>query len=245
MAQIRARGYLIAGVDLTLYHLSYLNPFDGQIEGFNIDLLRAVSTAIFGSPDKIRFVALQDAVRLPSVRSGAVDIVAQPTTVTCARLQLVDFSAFYLMTHQRVLVPTGSPVQSINDLGGKKVCAAYGSGSSQKLATLVNAPPHLVLVTPLYWTDCMVQLQHGSVAAVSGDDAILAGLAAQDPGVRIAGPTIVDKPQGFALSQQHPEFVQFVNAVLEQQQGDGHWAASYARWIGGPAPAPPPLEYRN
>ena len=50
MAKIRARGYLIAGVDQSTYHFGYLNPLDGQIEGFDIDMIKAVAEAIFGSP---------------------------------------------------------------------------------------------------------------------------------------------------------------------------------------------------
>jgi polar amino acid transport system substrate-binding protein len=245
MARIRARGYLIAGVDLTLFHLSYLNPLDGQIEGFNIDMLHAISAAIFGSPDRIRFVALQDAARLPAVQSGAVDIVAQPTTVTCARLKLVDFSTVYLTTHQRVLVLNDSRVTSIGQLGGQRVCGVTGAGSFAELQALASQPPHIDPVGMPYWTDCLVALQQGRVAAVSGDDAILAGLAAQDSDTTMVGPTIVAKPQGLALSQRHPEFVRFVNAVLAQWRASGGWAASYARWIGTPVPAPPAVRYAD
>ncbi|HMG61507.1 MAG TPA: transporter substrate-binding domain-containing protein [Streptosporangiaceae bacterium] len=240
MARIRARGYLIAGVDLTLFHLSHQNPLDGQIEGFNIDMLHAISAAIFGSPDRIRFVSLQDAARLPAVESGAVDVVAQPTTVTCARLRLVDFSTVYITTHQRVLVLDDSRVTNIGQLGGQRVCGVIGAGSFAELQALAKAPPHIVPVGMPYWTDCLVALQQGTVAAVSGDDAIL---AAQDSDTRMVGPTIVAKPQGLALPASHPEFVRFVNAVLAQWRADGGWAASYARWIGRPAPAPPALRY--
>ena len=245
MARIRARGYLIAGVDLTLFHLSYQNPLDGQIEGFNIDMLHAISAAIFGSPDRIRFVSLQDAARLPAVESGAVDVVAQPTTVTCARLRLVDFSTVYITTHQRVLVLDDSRVTNIGQLGGQRVCGVIGAGSFAELQALAKAPPHIVPVGKPYWTDCLVALQQGTVAAVSGDDAILAGLAAQDADTRMVGPTIVAKPQGLALPASHPEFVRFVNAVLAQWRADGGWAASYARWIGRPVPAPPPVRYAD
>jgi polar amino acid transport system substrate-binding protein len=245
MATICGRGYLIAGVDLTLFHLSYQNPLDGQIEGFNIDMLHAISAAIFGSPDRIRFVSLQDAARLPAMESGAVDIVAQPTTVTCARLKLVDFSTFYITTHQRVLVLDDSRVTNIGQLGGQRVCGVTGAGSFAELQALAKEPPHIIPVGMPYWTDCLVALQQGTVAAVSGDDAILAGLGAQDTDTRMVGPTIVAKPQGLALPASHPEFVRFVNAVLAQWRADGGWAASYARWIGHPVPAPPPLRYSD
>ncbi len=71
MAQIKARGYLIAGVDQSTYHFGYLNPLDGQIEGFDIDMIRAVAQAIFGSPDKVEFKSISDAQRITAMTAAA------------------------------------------------------------------------------------------------------------------------------------------------------------------------------
>ena len=111
MAKIRARGYLIAGVDQNTYHFGYLNPFDGQIEGFDIEMVHAVAAAIFGNPDKVQYKAISDAERIPAIQSGAVDIVAHTMTINCARLQQVDFSTVYFDAGQRVLVRSDSPAQ--------------------------------------------------------------------------------------------------------------------------------------
>jgi polar amino acid transport system substrate-binding protein len=89
-----------------------------------------------------------------------------------------------------------------------------------------------------------VLLQQGDVAAISTDNDILAGLAAQDPWTKIVGPVFTSEPYGLAISTQHADFVQFVNAVLQQLRTDGQWAASYAHWVGTPVPAPPPARYK-
>ncbi len=108
MATISARGYLIAGVDQSTYHFGYLNPLDGHIEGFDIDMIRAVAQAIFGNPDKVQYKAITDAERIPDIPNGSVDIVAHTMTITCDRLQQVDFSSVYFDAHQRVLIPDNS-----------------------------------------------------------------------------------------------------------------------------------------
>ena len=238
MARIRARGFLIAGVDQSTYHFGFLNPLNGQIEGFDIDMIRAVAQAIFGNPDKVQFKAISDAQRIPDVLSGAVDIVAHTMTITCARLQQVDFSSVYFDAAQRVLVLKNSAAQSLADLNGQKVCATTGSDSLAVIAAAKATP-----VAVPYWTDCLVLLQQGEVAAISTDDSILAGLAAQDPWTKLVGPRLTDEPYGLAISRQHPDFVRFVNAVLAQLRTNGRWKASYARWIGTPVPAPPPAQY--
>jgi polar amino acid transport system substrate-binding protein len=240
MATIRSRGHLIAGVDLNTYHFGYLNPFNGQIEGFDIDMLRAIAAAIFGNPDKIKFVGITDDQRIPAVQSGKVDIVAHTMTINCARRRSVDFSTVYFDAHQRVLVPIDSRAQNIADLAGQKVCATAGSDS---MARIIAAGAVGVPVPS--WTDCLVLLQQGDVAAISTDDSILAGLTAQDPYTKIVGPPMSNEPYGLAISRQHPDFVRFVNAVLARMRADGQWAASYRRWIGGVAPHPPAARYQG
>ena len=241
MATIRARGYLVAGVDPGTYHFGFFNPSRGQFQGFDIDMLHAIARAIFGDPSKIEFKSITDAQRISAVRSGSVDIVAHTMIITCARLRQVDFSTVYFDTGQRVLVAKNSPAKSIADLGGQKVCATKGSIS---LANVAVAPSHPIPVAAPYWTDCLVLLQQGDVAAISTDAAILIGLTAQDPETKLVGPQFTNDPYGLAISKRHPDFVRFVNAVLAKMRANGQWAASYARWIGAPVPAPPRARYR-
>ena len=240
MAAILARGYLIAGVDQSAYPFGFFNPLDEQREGFDIDMVRAVAKAIFGNPDKVHYVTISDAERIPDIRHGVVDIVAHTMTILCSRLEQVAFSSVYFDAGQRVLVLKNSTARSLADLRGQKVCATAGADS---LTAIVKAGA--IPVTVAYWTDCLVLLQQGEVAAISTDDGILAGLHAQDPWTKLVGPRLTDEPYGLAISQGHPDFVRFVNAVLEQMRTDGQWAASYARWISTTVPAPPPVEYRD
>ena len=240
MAKIRARGYLVAGVDQSTYHFGFLNPLNGQIEGFDIDMIRAVATAIFGdaSSAHLHLKAISDEQRKPDVMSGTVDIVAHTMTISCDRLKYLDFSSVYFDAHQRVLVLKNSKATSLDDLRGQKVCATTASDSVARIAAAKAIP-----VPVTYWTDCLVLLQQGDVAAISTDDAILDGLAAQDPWTKLIGPPIADEPDGLAISKQHPEFVRFVNAVLQQLRTNGQWAASYRHWIGTPVAPIPQAHY--
>ena len=81
MAKIKARGYLIAGVDANTYHFEYFNPRDANFEGFDIDMIRAVAQAIFGNPDKVQYKAITDDARIPDLNNSSVDIVAHTMTI--------------------------------------------------------------------------------------------------------------------------------------------------------------------
>jgi polar amino acid transport system substrate-binding protein len=245
MAAIQKRGKLIVGVDQTTYLFGYRNPLTGQLEGFDIDIARAIAQAIFGNPGDIEFRAITSAQRIPFVQKGLVDLVSDSMTITCARERYVDFSTDYFNAGQRVLVPSNSPAHSIADLGGKKVCAAAGTTSIQTIAAEPSRP---IPVTAPNWTDCLVMLQQNQVAAISTDDSVLAGLAIQDPQTKLVGPRFTKEPHGLAISKNAPDFVRFVNAVLEHLRTDGSWTTLYRTWIGtrlGRIPAPPSPSYRG
>jgi polar amino acid transport system substrate-binding protein len=244
MATILARGYLIAGVSQSTYNFGYFNPLTGQHEGFDIDMIRAVAQAIFGNPNKVEFRGITDDQREPDVSNHSVDIVAETMTILCKRLKVVDFSSVYFEANTRVLVLNNSTATGLASLGGQKVCATAGSDSAGIISSY-PVTPRLVLVTAPQFTDCLVLLQQGQVAAVSTDNTILAGLHAQDPFTKVVGPLLAPQPYGLAIAKQHPDFVQFVNAVLAQDEADGGWAASYARWVGTPVPSPPTAQYAD
>ncbi|MCE6997515.1 glutamate ABC transporter substrate-binding protein [Saccharothrix sp. S26] len=241
MARIQAQGRLIAGVDQNTYLMGFRNPISGELEGFDVDLAREVARAVLGDPDAIQFTVLTSEQRIPALERGEVDIVVRTMTATCERWQKVNFSTVYLQAGQRVLVPANSEVTGIESLGGKRVCATKGSSS---LANVAAASPKPVPVSVPNWTDCLVMLQQGQVDAISTDDTILAGFAAQDPYTKVVGPQFTDEPYGMAFPKADEDFVRFVNALLERLRADGTWARLHQRWLGDP-PTPPAAVYRD
>jgi polar amino acid transport system substrate-binding protein len=241
MARIAARGRLVVGVDQNTYLFGFRDPNSGDIVGFDIDIAREVARAIFGDPGRIQLVAISYADRIPKVSDGTVDMVADTMTVNCDRWTKVNFSTVYFDAGQRVLVPRDSTVSGIGDLGRKRVCAAKGSTSLQNVQ---NASSQPIPVGVEDWTDCLVMLQQGQVDAISTDDTILAGLAAQDPFTKIVGAPFTSEPYGLAIAQANVDFVRFVNGVLQHLRDAGGWSAIHQRWLGSPG-TPPAAEYRD
>lgn len=243
MAVIKARGWLIAGVSADTLLLGSRNPITGAIEGFDIDMLKAVSTAIFGTPDKIELRVISSAQRLPLLQSDDVDIVARNMTITCDRWSKIAFSTEYYRAGQKVLVPLNSKAIELADLSGKKVCAPAASTSLDELRKVKQ----VIAVPADTHTGCLVLFQQGKVDAITGDDTVLAGLAAQDPYAMVTkAKAFTSEPYGLGMSRKHPDLVRFVNSVLEQMRTDGRWKASYDHWLApdlGPASAPPKAVY--
>lgn len=243
MATIAARGLLRVGTSQDTLLFSSRNPFTGVIEGFDVDMARQVAKAIFGDPNKIQIVVTPNADRIDYTVKGTVDLVAHTMTVNCERWKQVDFSSVYYDAGQRILVSTNSPVKSVTDLDGKRVCAATGSTS---LTNLARINPKAIIVDTPTQADCLVALQRNQIDAISTDDTILAGLEKQDPYTKVVGAKFTEEPYGLAISKEHPEFTRFVNAVLERERADGTWQRTYRTWLGQSGTVPPPTaEYRD
>ena len=234
MAAIRDRGALRIGVSADTLLFGARNPLSGEIEGFDIDMLKEVAKAIFGVTDAqaydyLDFVVIPYNQRIPRLRSGEVDIVAHTMTINCVRWQQIAFSSEYYTSGQRVLVEVTSSFTSIEDLdaAGATVCVPDGSTNQEKLADF----PSIVAVAVPDISDCLVALQAGEVQAITGDDTVLAGLRAQDPATAVVGDSFTAEPYGLGIPADHVDFVKFVNALLEEMRENGRWQEIYDRWL--------------
>ncbi|WP_370948671.1 transporter substrate-binding domain-containing protein [Amycolatopsis sp. cg5] len=262
---IRAKGQLVVGVSQTLQQLSSRDLRTGVMDGLEIRLTERIADAVFGTvapedrPKKIRYVAVPTGSRFESLdtkenraqpdsakrNAVKVDMVIADATMTCQREQTYGllYSSPYLVAQQGILV-RGTVEKKPTDLtafAGRKVCAAENTVNIARIlksaATPVSVPDS---------ADCMVMLQRGQVDAVVTDDVILAGFAAQDRNSTVlpdssAGPD----PAGVAISNEAPELVRMVNAVLEQMRADGSLADLYQTFFGGLNKSVPPPDYRN
>jgi polar amino acid transport system substrate-binding protein len=245
MAKIYRQGYLLAGVNAGLYKFGYLNPATGNIEGFEIDLVDQIAAAIFGTAQgHVRPVALTVTQRLPYVQQNKANIVVDAITINCYRRTQVDFSSVYYDAQQRLLVPAGSTVTSIEGLAHKRVCASAKSQPIEVMDALPGRDRPVAVGMPQA-IDCLVALQQGLVDGISTDSSILLGFKAQDPDTTIVGRSIGDVPYGMAINKAHPDFVRFVNGVLAKLERNGTWQRLQAEWLGqfGALQTPPKPQY--
>ncbi|MBF6420122.1 transporter substrate-binding domain-containing protein [Nocardia farcinica] len=241
---IRRRGRLLVGLDTGSNLFSFRDPITGAVVGFDADIAREIARDLLGSPDLIEFRSMGSADREQALLDRTVDLVAKTMTITCERRRKVAFSTVYLRADQRVLAMKDSGIRGLADLAGKRVCVVRGTTSLEHVRR--EQPAATVLTVPS-WADCLVVLQQRQVDAVSTDDAILAGLAAQDPYTEVVGESISVEPYGIGIPREADDLVRFVNRTLERLRSDGTWTRLYRQWLSvlGPAPAPPAATYQD
>jgi polar amino acid transport system substrate-binding protein len=233
MAEIQERGQLIVGVSADTLLFGSRNPLTGDIEGFDIDVLKTIAKAIFGDggEDRIVYKVITYAQRLPSLEAGVVDIVAHTMTINCNRWLRIAFSSVYYQAGQKVLVKDGSGYDSVDDLvaAGARVCAPEGSTNIDEISKPKYAG--IIVVPKPDISDCLVAMQQGQADATTGDDTVLAGFAAQDPSTALVGRAFTEEPYGLGMNGEDKDLVQFVNAVLDEARTDGTLDAIAQRWL--------------
>ncbi|MGP3686085.1 glutamate ABC transporter substrate-binding protein [Streptomyces sp. IBSNAI002] len=251
IARIKAAGKLVAGVDQNSFRWGYRNQAEdgGGLDGFDIDLVKAIAQDILGDPNAVIYRAIPTSQRIPALQEGRVDIVVRTMTINCKRLEEVAFSTAYFEAGQQVLAPRGSQITGYDtSLKDKRICFAAGSTAE---ATLKAQSYGSVPVTVPNQLDCLVRLQLGEVDGIVTDNALAAGQAAQDPSVRLVGSPFTREFYGVAMNKDASDLVRRVNKVLEEYRSGGNesrWMKSYLKHLQPVLPgvtAPPAPKYRD
>jgi general L-amino acid transport system substrate-binding protein len=131
---VRKRGKVLCGVSPTAPGFSYADD-KGVRQGFDVDICRAVSSAVFGAPDKVDFVPLNTNVRFQGLQSGEVDLLSRQTTATFSRDASLglDFAPVVFYDGQGLMVSSKLGVKSAAELSQSAVCILPGTTTLQNL----------------------------------------------------------------------------------------------------------------
>jgi ABC-type amino acid transport substrate-binding protein len=223
--------------------------------GFDVALANEVADAlgvkldIKTAPDAELLSMVQPALVAPSPGAATpspdptkVDIAfpLQPITETAVRQKDYAFTDPYFVGHQRLLVPRGSGINEVGDLGGKKVCEALDPETGIDVATL-QPSASVTQVSP--GQGCVGPLKQKTADAAGASDAVLAGWKLALPGSSIVGDELSTVGYGAVVQGAAGSWKDFVNAQFTEMKTEGRWTTAYSRWLSpalGPPPALPP-----
>ncbi|WP_189262280.1 glutamate ABC transporter substrate-binding protein [Streptomyces fuscichromogenes] len=212
---------------------------DGSFSGFDVDVATYVAGQLGYKPSQIEFVQTKSADRENALARGDVKFIAATYSITDERKAKVDFAGPYLLAHQDLLVKKASTIAKGEDLNGKKLCSVTGSTSAQNIQQTIAPKANLKEVGT--YSECIAGLQSGSVDAVTTDDSILAGFAAQDKykgQFKLAGLKLSNENYGIGVKKGDTATVDKINKALEKMVSDGSWQKAVDKNFG-------PAEYKN
>ncbi len=218
---------------------------DGSFAGFDVDVAKYVGKELGVDPAKIEFKEAQSAERENLIERGEVDFIVATYSITDARKEKVSFGGPYFVAHQDLLVrqddTTITGPESLT--GNTKLCSVKGSTPAQKVKD--NYAKDVQLQEFGKYSDCITALTNGSVDAVTTDDVILAGYAAQNAGkLKIVGKGFSDENYGIGLKKDDAEGKKAVNTALQKMFTDGSWKKALEANVGPSGytiPSPPTI----
>src|SRR5210317_2151226 len=132
---VKAKGFISVGVNEGLFGFSKPDE-KGEWRGLDVDTARAISVAVFGTKDKLKFVPLTAKTRFTALQSKEIDVLTRNCTQTLGRDTSLglDFVQVNYYDGQGFMVPKALGVKSAKELGGATVCVLPGTTTEQNAA---------------------------------------------------------------------------------------------------------------
>ncbi len=227
---IKQRGRIIVGVKADFPPFGFIEE-GGRHAGYDLDIAREIARLLLGSPDRVQFVTVTSANRIPMLQTNQIDIVIATMTITSARKEVIDFSVPYFCSGHLIL--TRQDVANINrfaDLNGRRVATVQGSTGDR--VTLALAP-QAQRITFGQNSEALLALKDGRVDAFVQDDVLLLAFAKQDRMLKVVGwPPQMPGPYGMGVRKGDRDLLAAVNVALAQIRSQGIYEKLFAKWFG-------------
>jgi ABC-type amino acid transport substrate-binding protein len=244
LEKIKSTGVLTIGTRTGSPPFAYINK-NNEWVGFSIDLVEqvvkpSVERAV-GRSIKVEKKESTPPTRIPLLTSNSVDLIAGTMTDTPQRREAVDFSLTFFYTGAQFLVKKGSPIKSINDIGGKRIAAQQGATNAKILR---EKYPQAQLREFPDQPAAFQALVQGQVDAYTNDGIQLYGLKAKAPNPddwEVVGDFFSEEPYGMAMRKGDAKFKAAVDAGLKNAFESGKYFEIYDKWFGPKGELPYPM----
>ncbi|MEU6226462.1 glutamate ABC transporter substrate-binding protein [Streptomyces sp. NPDC047042] len=207
--------------------------------GFDVDVAKYIAKELGYNEDQIEWKESKSADRETMLERGDVDFIAASYSINDKRLAKVDFAGPYLLAHQDVLVRSDDDsIKSPADLNSKKLCSVTGSTSAQNVKDKL-APKAQLQEYPTY-SACLTGLENKAIDALTTDDSILAGYAAQEAfkgKFKLGGFKMTNENYGIGV-KKGSDLKAKINTALEKMVADNSWQKAVDANLG-------PAGYKN
>lgn len=231
LADIKARGTLVCGTQNASEPYAFPDAATRKIVGFDVDVCNAIAK---GLGVKLEHRALSTDARIPELKTHRVDVLAAAVAWMPARAAQVDFSDQYFVAPIRVLVRADSPVQTLDQLAGKKIAASEGSSSA---AVSVTRLPDSNLLTFHDISSAFLALQQGKVEGLVAGQLILARFANEAAAkggqqYRLLTKPVFEERWGVVTNKNEPALLAAVNKILVDYDKSNGLQSSFDKWLG-------------
>jgi polar amino acid transport system substrate-binding protein len=226
---VKQRGVIVVGVKADFPPFGYIDEA-GQRAGFDLDISHELAKIILGSPEKVQFVTVTSANRIPILQTGQIDLAAASMTITAARKEVIDFTVPYFCSGHLIIVKKDTPnVVTFADLNGKTVATVQGSTGDRVTSLLA---PQAQKITFGQNSEALLALKDGRAQAFVQDDVLLLAFAKQDPSLKVVGwPPQMPAPYGMGVRKGDTDLLGAVNVALARLRSQGIYGTLFRKWF--------------
>lgn len=224
------------GSDTINIGIKYDQPGLGQkvgneYEGFDVDVANYVAQELGYA--NVNFIEAPSKQRENMIMGGQVQLIFASYSITDERAEKVSFAGPYFVAGQDLLVRADDDsITGPDALDGKKLCSVTGSTSAEQVKEKV---PGVQLQNFDTYSKCVGALANGSIDAVTTDDVILAGYAAQpefEGKVKVVGSPFSEERYGVGLKKGDVELCEKVNDAIKKMIDSGEWENALEKNVG-------------
>lgn len=201
--------------------------------GFDVEVAKYVAGKLGYTGDRIKFVESKSAQRETMIQGDQVKLIFATYSITDARREKVSFAGPYFVAGQDLLVRADdTSITGPESLGGKKLCSVTGSTPAQNVK---KNYPDVDLIEQDTYSKCVSALSSGSVDALTTDNVILAGYAAQPQyagKLRVVGKPFTTERYGVGLKKGDVTLCESVNKALTEMVSSGEWQKALDKTVG-------------
>lgn len=226
---IKDRGTLKVGVKVDVPKFGYKDPKTSKIEGFEIDLSKAVAKKILGDENKIEFEAVTAKTRGPLLDSGDVDMIAATFTITDERKKSYNFSEPYFKDSVGLMVKKNSGIKDLKGLNGKTIGVAQSATSKQAIQeSAKKVGSDVKFLEFASYPEIKAALDSGRVDCFSVDGSILYGYL--DNSTTILNERFTPQEYGIASKKGNNELAKTINETIDDMKKSGELDKLIKKW---------------
>ena len=226
LAKIQKSGVLRVGTDATYPPFEWIDTATGQVEGFDVDLVREICREL---GCRAEFVVVPFDGIIAGLVSEKYDMIASTFTITPERAKQVAFSDPYYDGGQAIAVPVyDTTTTKVDDLQGKTIAVQLGTTGERRASQIPGAE----IIAFENIGAAFIDMENGRVDAVINDKPTTELIIRQRGAAKIVGPTLTAEEYGLAVAHKDKDLLQAINRALAKIKTDGRFESIRAKWFG-------------
>ena len=249
--EVKKKGVISIGHGTDVPPLSMIDPKDGQLKGFDIDLARAMAEQIgkmMGTELKVDWVVVNNKTRIAFLANRRIDLAIRSMSHTRSRDEQIDYAEPPYLWTGKIFYAKKGKFKSPMDICGKRMAVTQGSNAyiaGQEYLKEMGCDKEFDIKAFQNNAECFLALKQDKVDAYIQDTPIIAGVAgAEGVDYEPVGPIFSPGLYGIGTPPNDSKWRDTASFALQDLLANGTYEKIYQKWFGPNGIAPLPVNSR-